>query len=236
MINKIRHNEELFIRLFSEEKTFSENLIKWEDKLLPDKYDQNFFEYLSQPTKEEFDKALKYQKDIGANFIKLEGREPLDNSFNLEDSVTLTMVLESDKTNWTINPDITFKKPSIEELEELEVKHFASIYGEDFTRRNIHHQYKKLNYLGAYLDKKLVGACYSFSKDGLTCIDGLIVDEGYRRKYIATSLINHIKDINPGTTLYLHADEDDTPKDMYKKMGFDVVDKLYEYLSTDIMK
>ena len=36
--------------------------------------------------------------------------------------------------------------------------------------------------------------------------------------------------------MYLHADEDDTPKDMYAKMGFQAVDKLYEYLCTDFSK
>lgn len=29
--------------------------------------------------------------------------------------------------------------------------------------------------------------------------------------------------------MYLHADEDDTPKDMYAKMGFEIIDVLYEY-------
>ena len=36
--------------------------------------------------------------------------------------------------------------------------------------------------------------------------------------------------------LYLHADSEDTPKELYAKMGFQAVDKLYEYLCTDFSK
>ena len=220
--------------MFSERKPFSEHLLKWEDGLLPDKYDQNFFEYSGQPTREEFAKAIEYQKKIGAGFIKLEGDDPLSDSFGIEASVTLTMALKTNEVNWTINPSLTFRAPPIKELEELEVKHFGELYGEDYVRRNIRRQYGKLTYHGAYLDEDLVGACYSFSSDCTTCIDGLIVDEAYRKKYIATSLIAHIKESYPDTILFLHADEDDTPKEMYKKMGFETVDKLYEYLCKDI--
>ena len=144
------------------------------------------------------------------------------------------MLLKANSVKWATNPDLTFHTPSIEEMEELEVKHFGPLYGEDFTRRNIRRLYEKLTFYGAYLDGKLVGDCYCFSEDGLTCIDGLIVDEEYRKRYIATSLIAHIRDSYPDAQLYLHADEDDTPKQMYEKMGFEAVDKLYEYMRLNI--
>ncbi len=209
-------------------------MLKWEDALLPDKYDQNFFECSAQPTKEEFRQAVEYQQKLGLNYIKLESDEPLTDCFGLESGVTLTMALKTDGENRKTNPDLEFHTPSKNELEEIEVKHFASVYGEDFTRRNVRRMYEKLTYHGAYLDGKLVGACYSFSTDGVTAIDGLIVDEAFRKRYIATSLIAEVKRAYPDTVLFLHADEDDTPKDMYKKMGFETVDRLYEYLSTDI--
>ncbi|MBR3148647.1 MAG: GNAT family N-acetyltransferase [Eubacterium sp.] len=234
MKDKTRKNEECLISLFSKHKPFSEHLVKWEDELLPDKYDQNFFEYCGQPTKEEFENAMQYQKELGASFIKLEGDYPLSDCFGLEESVTVTMLLKSSEINWMTNPELEFCTPSLKELEELEVKHFGSLYGEDFTRRNIRRQYEKLTYHGAYLDGILVGACYSFCSNSLTCIDGLIVDEAYRKKRIATSLIAHVRCSFPDTPLFLHADEDDTPKEMYKKLGFETIDKLYEYLSTDI--
>lgn len=30
--------------------------------------------------------------------------------------------------------------------------------------------------------------------------------------------------------MFLHADADDTPKEMYGKMGFETIDQMYEYV------
>ena len=184
-----RSVEEKLARLFSTKQPFSEHLSKWEDPLLPDKYDHNCFEYSGQPTREELEKARQYQRDVGASFIKLEGDEPLPDRFGLDRSVTLTMVLRSAGQAWKTNPNLTFHTPMLAELEDIELRHFGPLYGEDFSRRNIRRLYDKLRYHGAYLNGKLVGAGYSFSDSGFTCIDGLIVDKAYRKRYIATSLI-----------------------------------------------
>ena len=116
---EIRKTEERLVELFAERRQFSEHLIKWEDRLLPDKYDHNYFEYSGQPTKEEFAEAVTYQKNNGDRF---------------------------------------------------------------------------------------------------------------RKRYAATSLIAQIRQSYPEAVLFLHADEDDTPKKMYEKMGFEAIDRLYEYM------
>ena len=84
----------------------------------------------------------------------------------------------------------------------------------------------------------LVGDCYIFASDGYVCMDGLLVDEDFRHQYIAMTLMKHIaeKAQERGEILYLHADSEDTPKELYAKMGFQAVDKLYEYLCTDFSK
>ena len=226
--------EEKMARQFSERKRFSENLFKWEDNDLPDKYDHNYFEYTGQPTREEFQKAADYQKSRGDHFIKLEGDHPLTEAFGLEPDITVTMELTDDTKGWTRNETVRFAVPSIEELETIEVKHYGPLYGEDFSRRNIRRLYEKLQYHGAYIGDTLVGACYSFCTDGMICIDGLIVDEAYRHQYIATTLMAHIAETHADYTMFLHAEEEDTPKEMYLKMGFEVTDRLYEYLRTDL--
>lgn len=229
-----RRIDEEQIRLFSENTPFSEHMSKWADPLFPDKYDQNFFSYTGQPTREEFRQALSFQRSRGDNFIKLEGYSPLTDDFGLEKCVTLTMVLQGNASAWKRNPDLCFRAPTPDELEALEVKHFAALYGESFTRRNIRRMAEKLRYHGAYLDDILVGSCYSFDAEGMVCVDGLIVDEGRRRQYIATSLLAHIAELFGDKVLFLHADADDTPKDMYARMGFTVADRLYEYSCTDL--
>ena len=229
-----RRVEEKMANLFSEKTQFSENLFKWEDNSLPDKYDHNCFEYMDQPTIEEFQNAADYQREKGDTFIKLEGDHPLTDSFGLEPGVTLTMVLKADSREWKRNEKVRFAVPALEELEEIEVKHYGSVYGESFSRRNIHRLYEKLDYHGAYIGDKLVAACYSFSSYGMTCIDGLIVGEEHRHQGIATALLAHIAETNENSTLFLHADEDDTVKYMYLKLGFEVTDHLYEYSRTDM--
>ena len=234
IVDRIRSFEEKKATLFSVKKPFSEHLMKWEDATLPDKYDHNCFEYSDQPSREEFEKAVAYQKEIGAGFIKLEGDSPLEDAFGLESGITLTMAFTKKETDWKKNKDISIRPPLIPELEEIDVKHFGPIYGEDFSRRNIRCQYKKLEFHGAYLLDKLVGACYSFRADGITCIDGLIVDDAHRHQYVATTLLKYIREKHSQDILILHADNDDTPKDMYLKMGFIIVDRLYEYSKTDM--
>ena len=221
-------------KLFSEKRQFSEHLFKWEDPSLPDKYDHNCFEYTAQPTMEEFQIAADYQREKGDFFIKLEGDHPLTDSFDLEPGVTLTMVLKGDIRKWRRNENVRFAVPSLEELEEIEVKHYGPVYGESFSRRNIRRLYEKLDYHGGYIGDTLVAACYSFSSDGMTCIDGLIVDEEYRHQGVATALLAHVSETNENSTLFLHADEDDTVKDMYLKLGFEIANHLYEYSCLDL--
>lgn len=221
------------LELFALNKPFTPNLTKWQDDRLKDKYDHNFFEYSAQPSKEEIQKAIACQKENGDSFIKLEGNSPLENSFGIEEGITLTMALNEDRPEWKTNSDIKFATPTIEELEEIELKHYGEIYGRDFTVRNIRRNYEKLNYVGAYLDKKLVGACYYYDADGVACLDGLLVDTDHRKRYIASAIIAEVVKRTPGSVLFLHAADDDTPKEMYEKMGFIVVNKVYAYFCSD---
>ncbi len=231
-----RKIEEKMAGLFASCRPFSEHLLKWEDPGLPDKYDHNCFAYTGQPEKEEFQKALAYQKGLNASFIKLEGNAPLEDSFGMEEGITLTMVLGAEGDFRKKNEDVMFRKPTLSEMEQIEVRHFGPVYGEDFSRRNIRRLYEKLDYHGACLDGMLAGACYSFTADGMTCIDGLIVDDRYRHRYIATALMAYIRDLYADNILFLHADEEDTPKEMYRKMGFETTDRLFEYSCADIQK
>ena len=230
----IRSTEEEMAMIFSVKRSFSEHLKRWEDDELPDKYDHNCFEYSGQPAREEFERALEYQRERGDAFIKLEGDFPLTDDFGLSSGVTLTMQLFGSADDWSVNDRIEIRKPRYKDIIEIERKHFGPVYGEDFSVRNADHLYEYLDYRGAYLGDKLVGAYYFYSSNGYTCIDGLIVDEDYRHRHIATTLLKNAVTEAAGNVVFLHADLDDTPRKMYEKMGFREVDRLYEYLSTDV--
>lgn len=230
----IRTCERDLLMQFAFRKTFSRNLMKWEDLELEDKYDHNCFEYSSQPTNKEFSDALSYQKEENASFIKLQGHVPLNDSFGLEENVLLTMELTQDPDEWRMNPNLTFHPPTLKELEAIERRHFGPLWGDNFATRNVERLYEELDYLGAYKDEKLVASCYYFSSGNFTCIDGLVTAQEERNQYAATSLLAEVIRQVPGHTVFLHANEDETPKEMYMKMGFQIVDRTYEYLSEKI--
>ena len=234
MTRRTRAAERAQALLFSSERPFSAHLTKWEDPLLPDKYDHNCFFCSGQPEKEEFAAALAYQRDRGAPFLKLESDAPLQNSFGLEESVTLTMTLRSACDGWRQNPRVTFGTPTLPEAEALEVRHYGPVYGEDFTRCNLRRLFGALTYHGAYLDGRLAGMCYTFEHEGCVCLDGLLTDETCRGQGVATTLLRRLAKQNEGKLLFLHADADDTPRRMYEKLGFCTVDTLYEYLCPDL--
>ncbi len=230
----VRSTEEEKAMIFSVRRSFSEHLDRWEDNELPDKYDHNCFEYSAQPTREEFERALDYQRERGDRFIKLEGDFPLEDDFGLAAGVTLTMQLSGTADDWTVNDRIEIKEPKPMDIKNLELKHYGPVYGEDFALRNAGHLLEYLDFRGAYMGEKLVGAYHFYSSKGYTCVDGLIVDEDWRNRHIATTLLKYAVSEAGENVVFLHADKDDTPREMYEKMGFREVDRLYEYLSTDI--
>ncbi len=230
----IRSTEEEMDMLFSVRRSFSEHLKRWEDNELPDRRDNNYYEYSAQPSQEEFDRALDNQRERGDTFIKLEGRFPLTNDFGLSAGVTLTMQLSGPADDWTVNDKVEIREPAYKEARDLELKHYGPVYGDDFALRNFDHMHEYLDFRGAYLGEKLVGYYYFYSSDGFTCVDGLLVDEDYRHRQIATTLLKHAVDEAAGNVVFLHADQDGTPREMYERLGFREVDRKYEYLSTDI--
>lgn len=232
----IRTCERDLLMQFSSRRSFSKNLMKWEDVELEDKYDHNFFEYSGQPSAKEFQDALLYQREEKASFIKMQGYFPLHDSFGLKESVILTLELTQDPSEWKTNPDIEFHSPSYKDLVEIECKYFGPLWGENFVTRNVDRLYEELDYLGAYRDGQLIASCYYFSSGRFTCIDGLVTAEEERHKYVATSLLAEVIKRVPRHTVFLHASDDETPKEMYQKMGFQIVDRTYEYLSENIDK
>ena len=237
-IVSFRDADEGFAILFSSVFAFSEHLVKWEDDQLRDKYDHNCFRYSGQPSSQEIRKASDYQRRRGDSFLKMVGYEPLDDTYGLEGETTLTMALpdDVDVRGWTVNPKVSIKSPDPSQLERLELKCFGAVCGNDFIVRNNRRLREKVPYLGAYLDGRLVGSCYMYAADGLACVDSLMVDEDFRHRHVATTLLKRaIEDARKsGAVPYLHADAEDTPKDMYARLGFRVVDETYEYVCTDL--
>ena len=246
-ISRIRKAERSFKMLFSQKCAFSEHLEKWQDDDLYDMYDHNqFVPLLDDPTDKELEQAIAYQRQLGRGFLKLDTREKLDEAlterFSLEKCCTETMLLRNKQKNieaWKCNPDVIIHDSAssdvLADLLQIDIETFASDYGEDFIRRRDARYVKKametqgFHYYVAYLDGKPAGVCYAYAIDGYVVMDALVVREAFRKRYVATTLMKHIAS-QFKEEMFLHADADDTPKEMYRKMGFETVDELYEYL------
>lgn len=246
-ISRIRKAERSFKMLFSQKCAFSEHLEKWHDDDLYDMYDHNqFVPLLDDPTDKELEQAIAYQRQLGRGFLKLDTREKLDEAlterFSLEKCCTETMLLRNKQKNieaWKCNPDVVIHDSAssdvLADLLQIDIETFASDYGEDFIRRRDARYVKKametqgFHYYVAYLDRKPAGSCYAYAIDGYVVMDALVVREAFRKRYVATTLMKHIAS-QFKEEMFLHADADDTPKEMYRKMGFETVDELYEYL------
>ena len=246
-ISRIRKAERSFKMLFSQKCAFSEHLEKWQDDDLYDMYDHNqFVPLLDDPTDKELEQAIAYQHQLGRGFLKLDTREKLDEAlterFSLEECCTETMLLQNKQKNieaWKCNPDVIIHDSAssdvLADLLQIDIETFASDYGEDFIRRRDARYVKKametpgFHYYVAYLDRKVAGSCYACAIDGYVVMDALVVREAFRKRYVATTLMKHIAS-QFKEEMFLHADADDTPKEMYRKMGFETVDELYEYL------
>ena len=246
-ISRIRKAERSFKMLFSQKCAFSEHLEKWQDDDLYDMYDHNqFVPLLDDPTDKELEQAIAYQHQLGRGFLKIDTREKLDEAlterFSLEECCTETMLLQNKQENieaWKCNPDVIIHDSAssdvLADLLQIDIETFASDYGEDFIRRRDARYVKKametpgFHYYVAYLDRKVAGSCYAYAIDGYVVMDALVVREAFRKRYVATTLMKHIAS-QFKEEMFLHADADDTPKEMYRKMGFETVDELYEYL------
>lgn len=246
-ISRIRKAERSFKMLFSQKCAFSEHLEKWQDDDLYDMYDHNqFVPLLDDTTDKELEQAIAYQHQLGRSFLKLDTREKLDEAlterFSLEECCTETMLLQNKQKNieaWKCNPDVIIHDSAssdvLADLLQIDIETFASDYGEDFIRRRDARYVKKametqgFHYYVAYLDRKPAGSCYAYAIDGYVVMDALVVREAFRKRYVATTLMKHIAS-QFKEEMFLHADADDTPKEMYRKMGFETVDELYEYL------
>ena len=246
-ISRIRKAEQLFKNLFSQKRPFSEHLEKWQDDDLYDMYDHNQFVPLSDKINQcDFEQAIEYQRQLGRGFLKLDTREKLDEAlierFSLEECRTETMILRNKKENieaWKCNPDVVIYDSAssdvLADLLSIEIETFAEAYGEDFIRRRDARYVKKametpgFHYYVAYLEGKTAGSCYAYAADGYVVLDALVVRESFRKRYVATTLMKHIAS-QFKEEMFLHADADDTPKEMYGKMGFETVDRLYEYV------
>ena len=248
LIDDVLENEQSLIDLFSFCTLLDENkyALRYSDDLLKDMYDHNFTSVVGRVDEALLYKINEYKNSRNESHTKITSlsKEEFLLEKGFEEGLLLTMVKE-DFASWPkeIDSNLIFKNQKENDIEndvlKLELFEYGNVYGEDFTSRKISRYMTKakekdngLNYFAAYINGELVGYLYSYYNHNVVAIDGLLVKKEFRHKGIATSLLEYVA-LYYKCPIYLHADNDETPKEMYEKLGFVTIEKTYEYLLLD---
>ena len=242
LVKSVFKNEHDLAALFTK-KDITETFMRFYDEKLPDMWDHNFTEIFGDLTPEDYAKIKQISDDKKEQHIKISSFNRLKvlSILGFEHSIILTMAAE------TIHPkplkldNISFKnlkehQELINDFLELELKYDGKLYGKDFVARKMYRFFviakdnNQFNYFGCYYNNKLIAHCYAFQSEGVIALDGLLVDEDYRHKNVASNLVKHIQEYYQNCPIYLHADDEDTPKYVYLGLGFETLYQRHEYL------
>lgn len=231
------HEREIFGAVL---KPFNEHLCRWHSEVRPDQANNNFFFSTGPLTEGDIKAAMDLQKSRALDYILLRTEQPLPEAlrqeFQLEEEVLYVMALTRDTSaGWKENPEIEIRDIQIHDISAdiMDVSGVPEPY-QDAARRNMElvlevaESHPEYHWYCAYYNGVHAANVYALSFAGCVEVDDLWVEEAYRNRYIATTLMKHIAQTLDGT-LYLHADASRTPKDMYAKMGFEIVETVYEY-------
>lgn len=248
LIDDVLENEQSLVDLFSFSILLDENkyALRYFDDSLKDMYDHNYTSVVGKVDEALLFKINEYKQNRNESHTKIVSfnKEELLLEKGFEESILLTMVKE-DFTSWPkeINSNLIFKNHKEIDIQndvlKLELFEYGNVYGEDFTTRKISRYMTKakekdngLNFFGAYIDNKLVAYLHAYYYQNVVGVDGLLVKKEFRHQGIAASLLQYVSNFY-NCPIYLHADEDETPKEMYIKLGFKTIEKVYEYLLLD---
>jgi len=248
--NKIIDCEQEYIRCFSK-TTEHEDFVQYSDALLPDMYKHNFIAVRKtvEPDKirDLLGRALSEAKAQKTSFLRAElpaGQDypdvVLDFPGAVREHLGVYLYPSDDVPDWNVRDDCTVKKieteEMVEQLTQLDLVHDRISCGEDFCIRRTHRRGQVYlsgaacsSYL-CYLDGVPVGNCDLFVHGDTAKIEDFAVLPDYQHKGIGTAILKHMISaaIEDGAkVIYLCASEDDTPREMYRKLGFQKVMNFY---------
>lgn len=247
IIKKVEKSKQHFTELFSSIFFNNQTYTRYFDKNLADMYDHNFSSFIKEVDDKSFNELLDIKRELNEGFMKISLKEPcgLLTAKGFQKEILLTL-LKEDYSNFSI-PEIDFvtykryseHKEIIEDLIKIEKEYYGTLYTEDFCERRwrrhqevIDNGHKELEIWGVYHNDKMIGFAYSYFNDDVVAMDSLLTINEYRNKYVASNLIKEIANYYK-VPIYLHADEEETPKEIYYKLGFKKIATSYDYLLVD---
>jgi len=249
VIEKIQHCERNYAACFSE-VVEQDGLIKFRDDSIPDMYSHNFIWIKDVVDDSVFNRFMESEvvgrKKEARDFCLIRCDAPVNESnltsvsYKYELSTLgcyvfdISRFLEISKT--VECSVLKVDKPEmINEILRLDLEAEGDILGVDFCTRRVDR--RKDVYLSdggvdsflCYSDGVAIGNCEMFVFEDTAKIENFSISSKAQRKGFGNALLtNLIKSaMHRGVSLiYLNTDEDETAKEMYKKLGFN---KMYEY-------
>ena len=232
-------NEEEFNLLFCKKENNKNFTFYYDDNLL-DMFDHNFFvvDYMNLELLETLNSIAKNRKYNHLKIVSINQLDILDKGFEKEELLTL---FKKDYQCFDIPKklEVIYKQIKnddiYDDLLNFEIANYGEKYGIDFTIRKMKRYLDKakedngLNYFGVYLKNELIASCYSFFNNSVVGVDGLFVKEEFRNNFVASNLIKEIAAYY-SSPIFLHADNSETPKELYYKLGFKEAKITYSYL------
>lgn len=219
---------------------FQENLLQWRNAACPEQQNNHFFVPVGDISSGDIQKALEFQKNAGSHYLMLRTSAPLNRSlvaeFGFEETCTQVMALLQDTSEgWRENPLLEIRDIQTSDISQdlLDVSDVPEKYQAQALNNlqillDVTKTHPEYHWLCGYLDGKKVANVYALCHSGCIEVDDLWVHRDFRNRYIATTLLKYIAKELDGT-LYLHAEADKTPKEMYARMGFETVERNYDY-------
>lgn len=219
---------------------FNDHFDRWHSDLRPDQVNNNFFVPTGEISARDIEAARNFQKKRGLRYLMIRAEKPLSRAlmelYDMEQEDIYVMALRQDiSRKWKKNEAIEIRDIQHNDISRdlLDVSATPEKY-QDIARRNMQlvlevaKRHPEYHWLCAYMGGKRVGCVYALCHNGCIEMDDLWVEEDRRNQYIATTLMKHIAETMEGV-MYLHADASATPQDMYAKMGFEIVETVYDY-------
>ena len=250
-LSEILKCEEAYIRCFCKVKE-EEDKVWYTDDLLLDMYDHNFTSLkkevsdvqLKEWVKFETQQCLENHKNFYKLSVKSLPKEVITSSNGKvgESEIIGIYLCNLEKVKeWKEVKECQVKQitttDQVEELMELDLIHDRETSGEDFCKRRARRRGQV--YLSSapcdsyilYYQGKPVGNCDLFRNGEVAKIEDFAVIPEYQRRGIGTTLLKNMvyKAQRQGAkVIYLNADEEDTPKEMYVKLGFKKLGEVYD--------
>ncbi|MFZ5354079.1 MAG: GNAT family N-acetyltransferase [Bacillota bacterium] len=256
MIKNFRHIENSYIENFSKKEEKADHIVYWDEKL-PDMYAFNCTLVKDSMNRGEvlsfIAEQLKNTKTGGKGFLKVlihpeivlsDDQKQQLSAMGFSIQTNLYMEFNTDKINtFRVNSDCKVirasKEKDFEYGQRLDVETSTKLgMPEDFAlRKSLRKKevFQSVNgslysYL-CYYNNCAVGKCELHIKDGYAKIEDFDVLEMHRGKGIGTAILKKIIEdmIYSGIEhIYLITDKDDTPQEMYKKLGFSIIGEEIE--------